>query len=112
MTRRVKGIHEIVALDPETNEIITNAAYTWNPADDTFNYSGHSYIYEKVAAANNWSPREMEREVKRRVDILNYMRKIGVKNYREVAKVVSAYYDHPDELMKEVKAVLEEGGEL
>jgi len=106
MTRRVKGIHEIVGLDPETEEIITNAAYTWNPADDTFNYSGHSYIYEKVRTANNWSPREMEREVKRRVDILNYMRKIGVKNYREVAKIVSAYYDHPDELMEEVERVL------
>ena len=42
MTRRVKSIVEIVGTDPESNELITNSAYTWNPADDTFNYSGHS----------------------------------------------------------------------
>ena len=108
MTRRVKGIHEIVALDPETNEIVTNAAYTWNPANDTFNYSGHSYVYEKIGRARNWSQREIERELKRRIDILEYMKKIGVRNYREVAKIVSAYYKKPDKIMKEVKRVLSE----
>ncbi|MEE9151311.1 MAG: secretion system protein E, partial [Thermoplasmata archaeon] len=61
MTRRVKGLTEIVGLDPETNELITNTAYSWNPADDTFNYSGHSYVYEKVQAQKNWSLREVER---------------------------------------------------
>ncbi len=65
MTRRVKSLTEIVGIDPETNELITNSVYTWNPADDTFNYSGHSYVYEKVRMARNWSPREMEREIKR-----------------------------------------------
>src|SRR3970040_1253728 len=35
MTRRVKGLIEIVGADPGTNELITNSAYTWNPADDT-----------------------------------------------------------------------------
>src|SRR6266566_2465361 len=42
MTRRVKAMVEVVGTDPESNELITNSAYTWNPADDTFNYSGHS----------------------------------------------------------------------
>src|SRR5438093_4967729 len=43
LTRRVKARIEIVGTDPESNELITNSAYTWNPADDTFNFSGHSY---------------------------------------------------------------------
>src|SRR3989475_240379 len=51
MTRRVKAIVEVVGTDPESNELITNSAYTWNPADDTFNYSGHSYVYEKISLA-------------------------------------------------------------
>src|SRR5438132_1009886 len=53
MTRRVKAIVEVVGTDPESNELITNSAYTWNPADDTFNYSGHSYVYEKITLARN-----------------------------------------------------------
>ncbi len=108
MTRRVKGLIEIVGTDPQTDELITNNAYIWNPADDTFNFSGHSYVYEKVALAKNWSMREMEREVKRRKDILEYMKKIGVSNYREVAKIVSAYYKDKKKVMEEVRRVLSE----
>ncbi len=110
MTRRVKSLTEIVGIDPETNELITNSVYTWNPADDTFNYSGHSYVYEKVRMARNWSPREMEREIKRRVDILEYMKKVGMDNHRRVATIISAYYKDPDKVMKEVRAKLAETG--
>jgi flagellar protein FlaI len=104
MTRRVKGLTEIVGIDPETNELITNSVFTWNPADDTFNYSGHSYIYEKVRMARNWTPREMEREVRRRVEILDYMKKGGATNYKEVANIISAYYKYPDKLMEQIRA--------
>lgn len=106
MTRRVKALIEIVGTDPESNELITNSAYTWNPADDTFNYSGHSYVYEKVMLARNWTQRRMEQEVKRRIDIFDYMRKINVQNYREVAKIVSSYYKDPDDTMKGVREAL------
>ena len=109
MTRRVKSLTEIVGLDPETDELITNSVYTWNPADDTFNYSGHSYIYEKVRMARNWAPREMEREIKRRVDVLEYMKKVGMDDHRKVATIISAYGKDPDKIMKEVKAKLAEG---
>ena len=104
MTRRVKGLTEIVGIDPETNELITNSVFTWNPADDAFNYSGHSYIYEKVRMARNWTPREMEREVRRRVEILEYMKKGGATNYKEVANIISAYYKYPDKLMEQIRA--------
>jgi flagellar protein FlaI len=111
MTRRVKSLTEMVGLDPETNELITNSVYTWNPADDTFNYSGHSYVYEKVRMARNWSPREMEREIKRRVDILEYMKKVAIDSHRKVATIISAYYKDPEKVMKEVRAKLAEGAE-
>jgi len=108
MTRRTKSITEIVGLDPETDEIITNNAYTWNPADDSFNFSGHSYVYEKIATLKGWSQRRMELEVKRREKMITYMEKLGVRYYRDVARVVSAYYKNPDEVMKRVNEVLGE----
>jgi flagellar protein FlaI len=108
MTRRVKSLTEIVGMDPETGELITNSVYTWNPADDTFNFSGHSYVYEKVRTIRNWSPREMEREVKRRVDILEYMKKSGFDNYRQVAQVISAYYKDPEKVAKEIREKLQQ----
>ncbi|OPY33820.1 MAG: hypothetical protein A4E32_00558 [Methanomassiliicoccales archaeon PtaU1.Bin124] len=103
MTRRVKSLTEIVGIDMETGELITNSVFTWNPADDSFNYSGHSYIFEKVRAIKSWSPREMERELQRRVEILNYLSKKGASNYKQVAKVISAYYRNPERVMKEIR---------
>ena len=108
MARRVRTLTEIVGLDPETGELIANTVFYWNPADDSFTYSGHSYIYEKVRAVRNWSSLDMEREVKRRIDILEYMKRIGVENYRQVAKIVSAYYKEPDKVIEEVRAKLSE----
>jgi flagellar protein FlaI len=89
-------------MDPETNELITNSVYTWNPADDTFNYSGHSYIYEQITMAKNWSPREMQREVKRRIDVLSWMQKANMNNYRQVARIVSGYYKDKDKVLEEL----------
>ncbi|MEM3395837.1 MAG: type II/IV secretion system ATPase subunit [Thermoplasmata archaeon] len=113
MTRRVKNLTEIVGIDPETNELITNSVYSWNPADDTFSYSGHSYVYEKVAASKNWSMKEMEREVKRRCDILEYMKLIESQRpkdnpftYKDVARLVSWYYKEPDAVMETVRQAL------
>ncbi|MEE9223601.1 MAG: type II/IV secretion system ATPase subunit [Thermoplasmata archaeon] len=103
MTRRVKSLTEILGVDPESDELITNAAYTWNPADDTFNYSGHSYVYEKISTTRNWSQKRMEQEVKRRIDIFRYMRKAGIDNYKQVARLVSAYYKDPEALIKKAR---------
>ncbi|MFH0815721.1 MAG: type II/IV secretion system ATPase subunit [Methanobacteriota archaeon] len=102
MTRRVKSLTEVVGMDPETNELITNSVYTWNPADDTFNYSGHSYIYEDITMRKNWSPREMQREVKRRIDVLSWMSKANMNNYRQVARIVSGYYKDKDRVIEEL----------
>ncbi|MGC8663700.1 MAG: type II/IV secretion system ATPase subunit [Thermoplasmata archaeon] len=103
MTRRIKSLTEIVAIDPESGELVTNNAYVWNPGDDTFNYSGHSYVYEKISTIRNWSPRRMEIEVKRREMVLEYMEKIGVSNYKDVAKVVSEYYKDPESLISKIQ---------
>src|SRR3989454_897085 len=110
MTRRVKAMVEVVGTDPESNELITNSAYTWNPADDTFNYSGHSYVYEKISLARNWNQRRMEQEVKRRLDIFEYMKRMEIKNYRDVAKIVSSYYKDPDGMIKIIRDTLQAQG--
>jgi flagellar protein FlaI len=106
MTRRVKSLTEILGVDPESDELITNAAYSWNPADDTFNYSGHSYVYEKISTTRNWSQKRMEQEVKRRIDIFQYMRKAGMDNYKQVAKTVSSYYKDPEAVIKKAREEL------
>ncbi|MGD0257076.1 MAG: type II/IV secretion system ATPase subunit [Thermoplasmata archaeon] len=113
MTRRVQSLTEIVGLDPETNELITNSVYSWNPSDDTFLYSGHSYIYERVALMKNLSMKEMEREVRRRVEILEYLQVKDQQStrqhpftHRDVGRIVSFYYKEPEKAVTEAREEL------
>ncbi|HXW66713.1 MAG TPA: type II/IV secretion system ATPase subunit [Thermoplasmata archaeon] len=116
MTRRVQSLTEIVGLDPETNELITNSVYSWNPADDTFLYSGHSYVYERVALMKNLSMKEMEREVRNRVELLEYLvfrdsqaTRLKPFTHRDVGRVVAFYYKEPDKALAEARAELAKG---
>ncbi len=113
MTRRVQSLTEIVGLDPETNELITNSVYSWNPSDDTFLYSGHSYIYERVALMKNLSMKEIEKEVRNRVDMLEYMMARDAQatrqrpfTHRDVGRLVSFYYKEPAKAVAEARAEL------
>ncbi len=111
MVRRIKNVTEVVGVDPDTEELITNKAYTWNPADDSYNYSGHSYIYSKIAQSKNWTQRELEREVKRRKMVLEYMEKEEIFNYKKFAHMISSYYRNKDAVLEEVKKSLDENKE-
>jgi len=113
MTRRVQSLTEIVGLDPETNELITNSVYSWNPADDTFLYSGHSYVYERVALMKNLSMKEMEREVRNRVEILDFMMAKDAQatrqkpyTHRDVGQLVAFYYKEPQKALSEARTEL------
>ncbi|MCI4368716.1 MAG: type II/IV secretion system ATPase subunit, partial [Thermoplasmata archaeon] len=114
MTRRVQSLTEIVGLDPETNELITNSVYSWNASDDTFLFSGHSYIYERVAIMKNWTMREMEREVRNRVEMLEYMKWREAKatrqrpfTHRDVGRLVAFYYKEPAHAVAEARSEME-----
>jgi flagellar protein FlaI len=116
MTRRVSSLTEIVGLDPETNELITNSVYSWNPGDDTFLFSGHSYVYERVAIMKNLTMKEMEKEVRQRVEILEYMKWLEARatrqkpfTHRDVGRLVSFYYKEPQQALVEARTTMEKG---
>jgi archaeal flagellar protein FlaI len=113
MTRRVQSLTEIVGLDPETNELITNSVYSWNPADDTFLFSGHSYVYERVALMKNLTMKDMEREMRNRAEMLEYMMALDARatrqkpyTHRDVGQLVSFYYKEPDKALSEARSEL------
>ncbi len=106
MTRRVKGLIEIVGIEPETNELITNTVYSWSPATDVFSYNGHSFLFEKIMSAKNLTNDQMKEEYQKRIDVLNYMVKMNVKNHVEFAKVISGYYRDPEKVINDARLTL------
>ena len=41
-------------------------------------------------------------EIKRRVEVLDWMRKNNIRVFKDVARIVSFYAEHPDEVMEKI----------
>lgn len=103
IVRRIKQIVELVGFEPETNELITNTVYEWDPAIDSFVFKGHSFLFDEIMEMKNMTHEEMEAEFQRRVDIINYLVEKNVTDFREIGKIVVSYYQYPEETAKKIR---------
>ncbi len=103
IVRRIKQVVELVGFEPETNELITNTVYEWDPATDSFIYKGHSFILDEIMEMKNMTHEEMDAEFQKRVDIVNYLVEKGTIDYKEISRLVVSYYQYPDETIKRIR---------
>jgi flagellar protein FlaI len=101
--RRCKQIVEIVDIDPVTKEILTNEVFRWDPVEDHFYYSGKSYVLERIRSQYEMDKDGMMEELRRRVEVLEWMKSNNIRAFKDVARVVASYTETPDELMEKVR---------
>ncbi len=106
--RRNKQIVEILDIDPRTNEMITNEVFKWSQATDEITYSGKSYILEEIMEARGWNEKRMREELKRRQEVLEWMRIRKIRHYKDVANILVSYYREPEEVISRVRKDLYE----
>jgi flagellar protein FlaI len=104
--RRSKQIIEILDIDPRTNELITNEVFRWYPTTDEIRYSGKSYILEEIMEERGWSEARMKEELKRRQELLEWMRLKMIRHYRDVAKMLISYFRDPEAVIELVRGDL------
>jgi archaeal flagellar protein FlaI len=71
--RKTVSASEFVGLEPRSGEILTNEVYKWSPSDDTFDFTGRSYILEKICEKKGISMDDALLEVKRRAAVIDWM---------------------------------------
>ena len=104
VVRRLKQVLEIVGFEPETNELITNTVYEWDPATDTFVFKGHSFLFDKIMELKNYSPDEMEAEFQRRSRVIRFLVDHKINDYRQLWQTIAQYYKDPAEVMARIGA--------
>jgi flagellar protein FlaI len=97
--RRITELVEIIGIEPMTLEIITNKVFQWVPSSDSFQYTGHSRLHEKIMELEDMTAEDVLREVRRRANILRWMDKHDIRNFRDVCQIVAEYYEDPDKIM-------------
>ena len=94
-SRKTITTSEIIGLDPRSREILTNEVYRWNPVNNLFEFSGRSYLIEKIAQRKGISSEEAYKEIQQRAKILEGMLKRKIRNYVDVSDIIRKYYENP-----------------
>ncbi len=104
VVRRLKQVLEIVGFEPETNELITNTVYEWDPATDKFVFKGHSFLFDKIMELRNYSHDEMDAEFQRRVSVIHYLVEHNISDHRQLWRLVASYYKDPEDVMARIQS--------
>lgn len=106
--RRNKQIIEILDIDPRTNELITNEVFRWKPSTDEISYSGKSYILEDIMEERGWDDERIQEELKRRQEVLEWMRIHKIRHYKDVSAILMEYFRNADDVITRVRRDLYE----
>jgi archaeal flagellar protein FlaI len=110
LVRRIKEFVEIVGIDPDSKDLLTNTVFEWDNTNDTYRYQGKSVILERIMEKRNWSNEKIKNEWANRTLILEWMMAKGIRRIDDVVNVISAYYSTPDELMRRVRDQMDKAG--
>lgn len=97
--RRCREIVEITGIDPITNNLLVNTVFEYDPVADTFSYTGRSRVFDEIMEYRGWSQRDLETELERRKRILLAMHEQGIRDYREVSRVIQTYAVDPGRVL-------------
>lgn len=103
MVRRIKQIIEIIGFEPETNELITNTVYEWDPATDKYIYKGHSFLQDKIMEMKNLTHDDFMEEFNRRLEIVNYFVTKNITDFKKLSSFIVAYYREPKETIAMIR---------
>jgi len=102
--RRIANIVEILELDRDTGDLITNTAFKWVPDIDEFHWQGRSFLFDKIRDTYGVSKDILNTELKDRTDFLIWMQKNDIREYHAVTQMIQLYYRDKDEVLRKMRA--------
>jgi flagellar protein FlaI len=101
--RRIKEVVEILGMDMKTDKPITNELFKWVPSGDYYEFaSDRSFILNKIVGEKGISESSVWEELQRRTAILEWMKKEGIRFYKDVGRIIATYYKSPEDILKRV----------
>ena len=95
--RRIMQISEISGIDQDTNDILVNDVFKWNPVNDKHVYLGKSVILEKLGKQYGETMSEIIKDLSRRKSALEWMIDNNIRQQNEVYKVLIEFHNDPIE---------------
>lgn len=100
--RRVLAMVEILDLDPDTKHLNTMEVFRWNPVADTYNTLRDSPVLTEIMEQRGWDKKELERSLKIRAHILQYMLEHDISSYHDVVRILKTFQMSPEKVLQEI----------
>lgn len=97
--RRVVDMVEMLEIDKNSGNLITNNAFHWDPYNDEFLYNGRSFLLENIAQENGIELEYLKTEMANREKFIEWMSQKEVVHFKEVARNLRAYYQRHEEFV-------------
>ncbi len=100
-TRRITEIAEVSGMENGKPQL--SRVYKWDPKKDTLESTGvPSTIKKSIADFAGVGGRDIEKEIKRRAAILEWMKEEEIRDIEKVGKVIHQYYKDPQKFMERI----------
>lgn len=101
LVRRITEVAEITGM--EDSKIKMEIIYQYDPKDDRVKPTGvPSTIKKKLAELRGTDEKELEEEIERRREIIEYMVRKGTRSIEEVGRLINEYYASPEKLFEKL----------
>jgi flagellar protein FlaI len=97
--RRISNIVEILELDRDKGDLITNTVFKWLPESDKFQWQGRSFLFDRIRDTYGVSKEMLNEELKYRTDFILWMQKNDIRDYEAVTKMIQLYYRDKEEVL-------------
>jgi archaeal flagellar protein FlaI len=100
--RRISNIVEILELDRDTGDLITNTVYKWVPDLDEFHWQGRSFLFDRIHETYGVSKETLHEELRDRTAFILWMQTHNIREYHAVTQQIQLYYRDKDEVMRKM----------
>ncbi len=97
--RRLKEIDEIRSIDSENGKANYTRVFNWVPSTDSFEYSGSSWVLNKISKERGLSLMEINTELTRRKKFINWMVESDIIEMEKITKFIKSYYKDKKSIM-------------
>ena len=102
--RRNQSIIEVIGIDPASGALRTNRIFERNPLTDEFEKVGESHVLREISQERGWSALQLEKELRYRRAVLEYLANNKIKRMAEVAAIIRQYHFDPEGVIKQIGA--------
>jgi len=101
--RRASSIVEIIEIDPDRGDLITNPVYKWEPVSDTFTHSGSYALFTGIREEFGVPEGDLINELNDRAELLDHLAKNNITDYERVVNAIRTYSRDKDAMMEKME---------